>query len=327
MPESTYIGSTRLNRLSRRLRYATLGRLLVDYNDYRETVLLAGTGRSGTTWVGNIINYANTYRLMFEPFHSIEVELVSHFKYRQYLRPDNRDTRFLEPAKAIVSGRVRNPWIDAFNRKVIAKKRLIKDVRANHLLKWIKTNFPEIPVILLLRHPCAVASSKLKLDWNTHLEDFLSQDELMEDFLAPFEPHIENANTVFDKHIFLWCIENYVPLRQFKAGEIHLAFYEHFCTRPAVEVERLFSFLGETYDAEVFNVVKKPSALGRKESAIVSDEGLTDSWRKYLTGEQIHRAVEILTLFGLQRIYSEDSMPLVSDQRGLLPLPTSTGCV
>jgi hypothetical protein len=33
-----------------------------------------------------------------------------------------------------------------------------------------------------------------------------------------------------------WCIENYVPLKQFKRGEIHLAFCESFCEKPESEL-------------------------------------------------------------------------------------------
>lgn len=291
---------------------------LIDYGDYRRSVFLAGTGRSGTTWITNIINYANAYRLMFEPFHSQRVDIVSHFGYRRYLRPDNHDKAFIEPAKVILSGRIKNAWIDKLNRKLIAKKRLIKDIRANHLLKWIKTHFPEVPIILLLRHPCAVAHSKLKLNWQAHLEGFLAQDELMEDFLAPFRAEIENAQDIFEKHIFMWCVENYVPLKQFKVGEIHVAFYENFCAKPEQEIKGLFSFLGETYDRRVFNAVREPSALSRKDSSILSGKSLTEGFKNHITDEQVRRTVEILSVFGLQKIYSEDSRPLVSGEQTFL---------
>jgi hypothetical protein len=209
---------------------------------------------------------------------------------------------------------VRNPWIDGHNRKLIAKKRLIKDVRANHLLKWIKANFPEIPIVLLLRHPCAVAYSKLALNWNTHLDEFLSQEELMQDFLGPFRDEIESVESVFDKHIFLWCIENYVPLKQFRTGEFHLAFYELFCAQPEHEVDRLFHFLGENYDKRVFKSAEKPSTLARLESAVVSHDSPTEGWKRHLSREQVRRSLDILGLFGLDAIYSDQSLPRITGE-------------
>lgn len=289
-----------------------MSRLMLENDDYRYTVFLAGTGRSGTTWVANIINYANAYRLMFEPFHSEKVGQVRHFRYRQYIRPENQEAKFVGPVKAILSGRVRNSWVDILNKKIYVKKRLVKDIRSNHFLKWIKTCFPEIPIILLLRHPCAVAYSKLKLGWETHLDEFLAQDDLMEDYLHPFRSEIEKARTLYEKHIFMWCIENYVPLKQFSDGEIHLAFYENFCMKPELEVEKLFTFLKENYTEDVFSTMELPSAFTRKESAIRQGESLIESWKKHLSHEQIQRAVEILGLFGLHNLYSYEAPPLIN---------------
>jgi hypothetical protein len=176
-------------------------RILIHIGSYRKTVFLAGTGRSGTTWLQEVINYNNAYRIMFEPFHSKRVGLIKEWNYRQYLRSDNLDDKFIKPASAILSGKIRHEWIDRSNRKHVAKKRLIKDIRAQLLLKWMKHNFPEIPIILMIRHPCAVANSKLKLKWDAHLNDFLMQDKLMIDFLNPFKKEIEGAKDLFDIHI------------------------------------------------------------------------------------------------------------------------------
>ena len=81
---------------------------------------------------------------------------------------------------------------------------------------------------------------------------------------------------------------------------------------PILNKSKSFSFLGETYDAGVFKAMRRPSALFRKENAIYSGENLIQAWKKHVTYKQIQRAVEILCLFGLQKIYSENPMPLVT---------------
>ncbi|OKH22869.1 sulfotransferase [Chroogloeocystis siderophila] len=278
-------------------------------SDYKQAIFLAGTGRSGTTWVSSIINYNNDYRDIFEPFHPYKVSKVEHFRYRQYLRPDNKQQEFIQPTKDILSGKIRNRWTDQFNQKRFCHKRMVKDIRANFLLKWLNHHFPEVPIILLFRHPCAVVNSKLHLGWGDHLDELLAQPELVEDFLQPFRHEIEASKTDFEKQIFLWCLENYVPLRQFAPGEIHLAFYENFCKDPKVEIESLFKFLGKKFDDTVFATLNKPSATSRKESAIITIGNVVDSWKKYITNEQLQRAMEILSLFGLDAIYSQDPLP------------------
>jgi len=289
-------------------RSASLSRLLgglhVDLGDHRSSVFLAGSGRSGTTWVSGMINHRNTYRFVFEPFHAGEVGICKDFRRKQYLRPDDRREEYIGPARTILTGGLRSFWTDRFNEKLVARRRLIKDIRANLLLGWMRANFPGMPIVLLLRHPCAVVASQLALGWKDILSETMEQEELVEDFLVPMEAEIRAARGGFERHLFTWCIENYLPLKQFRPGEIHLCFYENFLTRPERELPRLFSFLGEDFDERVYRKLKRPSPLSRD-----GEVASVDAWRRSVTGRQLERAVEILGLFGLDRVYGEAPMP------------------
>jgi hypothetical protein len=281
--------------------------------DHRSSVFLAGSGRSGTTWVSGMINHRNAYRFVFEPFHPGKVRIIRHFRRKQYLRPDDLREEYLGPARTILTGELRNFWMDRFNRKLVARRRLIKDIRANLLLGWMRANFPGMPIVLLLRHPCAVVVSRLALGWQDVLSETMEQETLVEDFLLPMEADIRAARGGFERHLFTWCIENYVPLMQFGPGEIHLCFYENFLARPEHELPRLFSFLGEDFDERVYRKLKRPSPLSREGEA-----ASVDGWRRSVTGRQLERAVEILGLFGLDRVYGEAPMPDPSGAHALM---------
>lgn len=293
-----------------------LGGLHVDLGngDHRNSVFLAGSGRSGTTWVSGMINHRNEYRFVFEPFNPDKVRLCGGFGRRQYLRSDDRREEYLGPARKVLTGGIRSYWTDRFNRKFVARRRLIKDIRANLLLGWIRANFPGMPMILLLRHPCAVGVSRLALGWKDNLSETMEQGELVEDFLLPMEADIRAARDGFECHVFSWCIENYVPLRQLGAREIHLAFYENFLVRPEDEIRRLFAYLGEGFDARVYRALRCPSPLSRKGGG----EPSVDAWRRSVTDSQLERAVEILALFGLDRVYGARTMPDPSGARALM---------
>jgi hypothetical protein len=283
-----------------------LGALHVDLGkgDHRNSVFLAGSGRSGTTWVSGMINHRNAFRFVFEPFHPGKVGICKNFRRKQYLRPDDRREEYLGPAKTILTGGLRSFWTDRFNEKLVARRRLIKDIRANLLLGWMRANFPGMPIVLLLRHPCAVVASQLALGWKDILSETMEQAELVEDFLVPMEAEIRAARGGFERHLFTWCIENYVPLKQFGPGEIHLCFYENLLTRPEHELPRLFSFLDGDFDERAYRKLKRPSPLSR-EGEVAS----VDAWRRSVTARQLERAVEILGLFGLDRVYGEAPMP------------------
>src|SRR4029077_7855718 len=93
------------------------------------------------------------------------------------------------------------------------------------------------------------ANSRLQQGYNADefLADLLDQPELVEDHLAPFREDIRRESSAFDKHIMQRCIQNYVPLRQFNAGELQIARYETICEEPATELKRLFQGLGKQF--------------------------------------------------------------------------------
>ena len=280
--------------------YVDLGK-----GDHRSSVFLAGSGRSGTTWLSEIINHRRGYRYVFEPFNPREVDSFGHFRTKQYLRPEDRREKFLEPARLALTGRLRHPRTDRFNGRIVARRRLIKDIRANLLLGWMRANFPGMPIILLLRHPCAVVASRLALGWKDHLSETMEQRELVEDFLFPMEAEIRAAKGDFERHLFLWCIDNYVPLKQFRPQQLHLTFYENLLARPEAELQSLFASLGEDFDERVYRRLRRPSPLSRKNTPSPSLEG----WRTRVSANQLERTIEILGLFGLDHLYGEGAMP------------------
>ena len=282
-----------------------LGGLCLDLGkgDHKRSVFLAGSGRSGTTWLSEIINQGGGYRFVFEPFNPAKVGAFGSFGSKQYLRPDDGRAEFLGPARLALTGALRGPWTDRFNGTFVARRRLIKDIRANLLLAWMRANFPGMPIVLLLRHPCAVVASRLALGWKGNLNETMEQEELVEDFLLPMEAEIRAARDDFERHLFLWCIDNYVPLKQLGPGEIHLVFYENLLANPEEELRSLFGFLGDDPDGRVHARLAHPSALSRKNAPVPS----VDGWR--VSASQLERTGEILSLFGLDGIYAEGPMP------------------
>jgi hypothetical protein len=268
--------------------------------------------------VSEILHSGGAFRAIDEPFHPGRLSLTRAFKPRQYLRPGDRDKRLLDPATRIVSGRVRSPWIDRYNRTLLPRKRLVKETRGNLLLPWLSASFPGMPIVLVIRHPCAVVASQFALepDWQVDLRRFTSQQALMEDYLEPFGEEIEAAavrGSEFERHIFAWCIDYFVPLSFFGPGDIHVIFYEWLSMRPAEEVERLFASLRRPVPDGALERVGRPSATTGARSAVLAGDDPVEQWRQDVTPAQLRRGVEIVSMFGLDAIYGEEGRPRVRD--------------
>lgn len=279
-------------------------------NEISNTVMLASVPRSGSTWISNVINHKNEYRYVFEPFFPKYVRAFKSFKYRQYISVHDDDPVLIGKARHVVSGKIRNFWVDRFNKKIICEKRLIKDVRINLLLKWLKHHFQELRIVLLLRHPFAVAHSRMKIGWDAHLDLYMNQADLVSDLLHPFIDEIKKCTTDFEKQVCAWCIENYVPLTQFKGSDdIYIAFYEKFCVDAVHETKSLLRWLGHEDLTISRDAVRRPSEMTKKHSSNLSGSELIQQWKKKIPDETIIKGVHILEVFGLSKIYDSNVMP------------------
>jgi len=283
--------------------------LIFDKGDINETILLAGSGRSGTTWVEDLLNHDHSRRIIFEPFDTSKNPLIAHWHPRQYLEPQDDRPEFTQPLEAILTGKLRSKWTDQFNRRVFSRGRLIKAIRANQLLPWIHERHPQIPIVFLLRHPCAVAYSRVRMGWTPAPEIYLEQEALANGALGPFFQTIQDGTDDFQRHVITWCVENYLPLTQMVPGSLHVVFYEDLVQHKSEVIQALFQAVGMDAPPAEHLQLSRPSKLSRQDSSIHSGQNLLSSWRDKVSADQIAGTVTLLKQFGLDRIYDENILP------------------
>jgi len=310
---------------------------------------VVGDGRSGTTWLAELLADAYAQRLMFEPFHPLYVEATKPLSPYYYARPALPDPVLEELAVTIFTGQLTHPFvdrIDTYKRSgaVAAQGLVIKDVFANLLMKWAIGQFPTIKTIWLLRHPFAVALSKRKTsqynwDWPAEPAALLTQAALYQDYLQPFAALIQRADSYFTKQVTLWAILNYIPLQQLRASEVLPVFYETLCLHPLAELKRIFAYLHApscaashiqsghpcalvasqshqaTADwaqlaAKVQPQLGQPSFTSRKDGTPGQYQKLLGVWRQQITAPEMEAGLAILHAFGLDTVYQDHELPL-----------------
>ena len=280
--------------VARALRDAS-ARCYVELNhDVRRTVLLCSSGRSGSTWLANVLNYRREYRLLFEPLRRDRVPAASCVRYGHYLPPAEEGAAVGAAVDTVLRGEVRALWADRYNRARLVRRRLVKEIRATNLLPWIRARYPELPVVYLFRHPYDVAASFTRLGWDDHLSEFLVQEELMA-ALAEHRSLIEDVvatGDAFERHALRWCLENALPLRLLRRGDAHVVFYEDAVADPERELRRLFAYLGKDWDDRVLNSVP-----------VFSQTTFPDRDVEERRGAGGARAAELLRAFDLDHLY------------------------
>jgi len=143
-------------------------------------VLVVGMGRSGTTWLASIINNHPDIRYVWEPFNPRMVPQASPLDPFRYLRVGECAVPYERHLWDIVAGRLENRWTRRYQAREWGNRVLIKSIRLNLKLAWVD-ELLQPRIVLLVRHPCAVALSRAKRGWLQTPEPLLKQKRLMQD--------------------------------------------------------------------------------------------------------------------------------------------------
>lgn len=188
-----------------------------------DAIVLAGSGRSGTTWIADVLGQLFRGRLqpIFEPlmprWNSVIRNLTGwhapeHFGSSYYLRPGDSHPRWRAHLESILQGRFRNYWTDHERVTYFPDRYLIKFIRANLMLGFLAKEFAP-RIVYVVRDPCAVVASRIANGWPVCIRDYLEQPDLVADFLEPYTRRIAMEDSLVGRHAIAWSIENRVAQR------------------------------------------------------------------------------------------------------------------
>lgn len=304
-------------------------------------ILITGTHRSGSTWVGNILELAPETGYIHEPFnlHCRRGVCRAGFPYSfYYLRDQDPETAgyraCLEDTLA---------WRYSAGAQIRALKgikdvgRMIRDMRyfrASHARQarpvmkdpiaffsseWLAANFG-MQVVVIIRHPAAFVASLQAAKWQAfRYENFLGQPALMSDHLEPWRDEIvamsTNREDILHSGILLWKIFH-AKIAELQTAHPDWIFLRHedLSRDPEAEFEALYGRLGLNFTEDtrqgMQRYIGRDTTTGALESN-VQTRTVRDSrsnifnWKKRLDEDQIaeiRTAVEPLS----SQFYSDE---------------------
>ncbi len=299
-----------------------------------KVVFISGLGRSGTSWLAEMLNYGQVFRYVFEPFHPF-MQVFPEYHPMRYIREQDRNPNLTEPIRKLFYDDFENTWTDAYNgpNAKSCGSRLIKGIRSNLMVPWLAWMYLENKFIVILRHPCAVAVSRVKYSQNMGewecldiADDLFGQPELVADHLLPYDdlPTWPTAKDWFYSSIDEWCVAHHVLLKYKNKSNIIFVHYENLVENPIPELVRLWLFItGQKYFGDdlpslpsdlipTLDGIDRPSAqINPGYSAVVKKHNLLGNWMGHATQHQLDYVRDTLKLFKLDTLYSEDScLPL-----------------
>ena len=315
---------------------------------YTNKYVIAGSGRSGTTWILDALASANALRTIFEPLHPQAIPKARPFAnayvakgaeyrdLRNYLdsiftgniksiwanyrvRPDRLMPRFsnvgdLKELKSYVR-RYINLWNNyrQYGVNKGQKGLMIKFIRANLMLGWLEANY-DIKILFVVRHPGAVVASQLEKgeEWDASaLTQFTKNMLLWRDHLGKHEKFLSKNLTRLELYTTIWCIQNAFSIQESIDSGRPITYYERLITESENEWARITHALRLSNIPESA-VISAPS----QQSSNISARDLEDNtirvsrWTQGLSKQDLANMQRVLDEFGVSVYSAHDVIPI-----------------
>lgn len=276
----------------------------------KKRILVSGSHRSGSTWLGKILSLADDVNYVHEPFNLTRYkntpftywfEYISNNSSKKYQRKVKSYLKYystifhyknLEDILKIRS--LKNARRVFYRLKdKLKKSTVLKDPIAIMSVEWIYKEF-DCDVVILIRHPAAfVASLKVK-DWHFDFNDFLQQKELMATYLAPFKEEIEhyanNKQDLISQGVLLWkTIYSTIYSYQQNHKDWYFIKHEDLSLNPIEEFDKIFKYLdidfNEKIKAKLLGTTISKENIGMNRN---SKENIS-TWKTRLTPDEIDK--------------------------------------
>ncbi len=289
-----------------------------DLTDDSRPRVIAGFGRSGTTWVQDVLATANSLRAVFEPLHpDVFHEAKNHA--HAFRASNDEDVDLYNFIQQYFSGDFHSLWVDyrirldlisphanegklwrrygrslrrtrnagkniiRFRGQRKFENRIVKLVRANMMLSWLKTKFGA-RIVLLIRHPAAVVLSQMNSPdiWKPHtrIDRYRADHKLLDELNVDTRRLLFGPLNDLEAVTLSWCIENAIAIRQAKEQDICVVHYEHLLERGMLEWRRIMTAL-ELQTVPDSDLISRPSQQTSGEQAM--DKKLVSQYASWMT--------------------------------------------
>ncbi len=289
-------------------------------------IIIAGFGRSGTTWLSDIISKSLGGLILFEPFHP---EVCRDAKKLIY-QINSKETVDLAASQWITTNQkqVLNRWLlrnhlrppiqkipQTYIDQIWNECTIIgfKTIRINHTLSLIKKKWPASRLIYIIRHPLAVVASLQQrpnfwkeFGWEWHYEQFISA--LKHSTHPKRDSWIEQANdlrTMNERVVYLWTVSQLLSLEQVDNCGGLIIRYEDLYLEPFAKTRELLQYLDHSDRLVHPSYIFEPSMTTLRtfhNSAAANFESTNKLpevfWEHVLRPQEAKRLIEIVKTIG-----------------------------
>ncbi len=260
-------------------------------------ILISGTHRGGTTFVGTILAQAGELRYVYEPLSPWFDDL-------------SRDTHCptcgldLNTWYPYIFEGNEKPYRTHFkhfnnSKRLMGKQALYKDPLSPFAAEWLHATY-NAQVVFITRNPLALVASCKHVDWGVPFDRLAHQEALLDDYLPQFkkqaQEYAKGKHSKLEETVLLYNMV-YQKAYELKQRYPNWIFVKHedISINPEQEFRKLFEKLGLEHslqvEAKVAELTNSKNTADSSKQHIHSlhrkSEEVTDLWKKRLTKEEI----------------------------------------
>ena len=283
-------------------------------------IVVTGSHRSGTTWVGRMLCLAGEAGYIHEPLNPVrrpswmrrpvpywyvyitpqtehlyaeDLERVMSFKY-----PGGNLARLRRPEHLGIAAADVRRTIGPRTRKL---RPLLKDPFALFSTEWFASRY-DADIVITVRNPVAFVGSIKRLDWQFKFKTLLGQGPLMRDWLGPFEADMRRCrdedSDVVEQGIVLWNALHHAIARMRESHpEWSVVRHEDLARDPVTWFERIYSSCNLSWNDRVRAAIgryteggpNKELPMWRHGSVKRDSRSAIETWKARLTEEEVER--------------------------------------
>ena len=263
-----------------------------------QPILVTGSPRSGSTWVGEMLSWPLEVKYLSEPFNP-QYGLKIFKSWFVYINNDNEKDYIADIAKLLKfkgDYRLTLPALKYWSNRFypLTKRPLLKDPIAGFSSDWLAKKF-NMQVVVLFRHPAAFYASLKRVNWHFDPAKLLKQNNLMADHLEPLRDLIAKANKSYAEEVATaWlCIYSVLDKYLAKNSQWIMKRHEDLSLNPLGEFRDLYDKLSLKFSKRVEKKIIKYSSGKSSEPTKVMDlkrnsSAVVKQWFNHVDQEELN---------------------------------------
>ena len=274
---------------------------------FHDNIVISGSGRSGTTWIAEVLASLPHHTLVNEPLknsNSYKVQEIGFTGWGQYIPEEADWPEAHDFFTRLFTGRELNPNYFT-DRKPTANTKVWvhKFIRIPFMLPWIVKNFPTRKPIHIIRNPYAVVASQLQhagfgkgkiFDRKTN--GFVPRFDHYDSFYQSWQQKFDKINSYTEKLALHWAFENSYVLNHPRCNQDWIIlYYEDFLLNP----HGILSKLSLEWEIDFGKI--NESVLKKQSYSLINDvpedpQLQLMKWERHLDQTQIGQITEMIKL-------------------------------